>query len=79
MKKLDITIEITKDGNGLYYGRVHRDDNGRVYAKMKGPNGLTYTPLDALERTGHQVRIVEKGGGKNNGRKPRRKSLPHEC
>ena len=75
MKKTDITIEVTKDGNGLYYGRLPRDDNGRVYAKMRGPLGMTYTPIDALERTGHTVRIVEKGGEKN-GSKPNRKALP---
>lgn len=68
MKKVNICVEIEKGGRGIYYGLLHRDDSGKLYAKVPSPLGPpTLTAVDNLQADGYTVRMVS--DGKNNKKK----------
>lgn len=71
MKKVNICVEIEKGGRGIYYGLLHRDDSGKLYAKIPSPLGPpTLTLVENLQKDGYVIHMVtekksKKKGGKN--------------
>ena len=60
MKKVNICVEIEKDGRGIYFGHLHRDDDGRLYAKIPSPLGPpTLTLVENLQNDGYTVTMVK--------------------